>query len=573
MSIVKNFSNFSLNNKTQEMKKILLLCAFLAMHLFAFSQSGYTVYNHDMPINDYALIDLKYDPAAILIVNNYSKEYEHITLVSFETNDGDVYFNEADEFPIEIAGGQGQYLTIYSTYECNTSSEVALLTLTITNYASVTTTFHIYVKTIDYVDITAPTFTYCPSNITVSTQPGKSYGYLLYTVPTATDNCGGVTLKLVSGGFNGSISFPGMNIIRYRATDMAGNYSDCSFYVIVEDNEPPDLTCPPENSRMVETDQNGTAALPDYTSLICVDDNAQQGTSAVTQTPEPGTIIDETTLVTIQAVDYSDNISECDFEVTLKDVLAPVIENPGDQTIELQEDCYAALPDYTAGIVITDNHDPSVQIMQYPPSGTEISAPVYVTVAAVDDAGNRSETGFNVNVTDNINPEITCPDDQIISVLNTELPYTVQCREFDPVFAWDNCTYSLENDYNSEATLEGETFDTGIGTTIYWTITDGEGNTAGCSFDVSFDVITGTNVLKENDVSVFPNPTNGSFTVYTSEDYSVNIFDTKGIMVLSQPVRPGYNTLDLSQYSAGYYIIVFTNDRENFSIKICKEPK
>jgi HYR domain/Secretion system C-terminal sorting domain len=553
------------------MKNIFLLCIYLMLSLSAFSQTGYTVYLDDRPINDYTIVDMKYDPS-LRIVNNYIKNYENITLVSAESNDPDVYYPDAKYLPITIIGGGSLDFYIISPYGCNISSRIALLTLTITDYLKNTTTFHIYVKTKDYIDQTQPTFTFCPSNITVSTQPGKPYGQILYSMPTAIDNCGPVTLTLLSGYLSGSIGGIGLTIIRYRATDRVYNSRDCSFYVTVQDNEPPDIKCPTTNERMVESDQDGKAALPDYTSLICVKDNSLF-VATINQTPQPGTIINETTAVTIQAKDNSDNTSECTFEVSLKDVIPPVIENPGDQTIELQTDCFAPLPDFTASIVATDNQDASVQLSQYPPSGTEIFAPVNVTVTAVDITGNRSETGFNVLVADNIAPEIICPEDQVVSVLNAEMPYTVQCREFDPVYASDNCTYTLINDFNDKNTLEGASFNTDSETTIYWTNTDAKGNTAGCSFDVSFSVVTKSQVLEENDVSVFPNPTNGLFTIYTPKEYAVDVFDIKGILVLTQPVIPGYNNLDLLNKGSGYYIMVFNNDDENFSIKIYKESQ
>lgn len=552
------------------MKIIPLICGFLAIHFVAFTQVIYKVYNNGAPINDYALIDLKYDPCYIIIENHSTKEYEYIRLLSFSTTHGSVYYEVAKDLPTDISGGESKVLTIINPYNCYQKSETVLLTLNITDYLGNNTVFHIYVKTKDYLDTTKPTFTNCPSDINVSTLPGKSYANVTYTLPEATDNCGVYTIKLQGGYLSGS-RFPiGYTVISYRAYDREWNYATCSFGVIVQDNEPPELTCPTLNERIVESDENGCAALPDYSPLVFVNDNDGYSVT-LTQSPEPGTIINNTTQVTIQAKDFSNNISECSFEVTLADVLAPSIENPGEKIIELTDNCSATLPDYTSDIVVADNHDMSVQMIQYPPPGTEIKTPIYITVAAVDDAGNRSQTGFDVLVTDNTDPEIICPADQVISVLNKEMPYTVQCREFDPVSASDNCSYSIINDFNNQSTLEGEEFDTNTETTITWTITDGMGNSTGCSFDFSFDIITKAEVIKENNVSVYPNPTNGSFTVYTPKDYTINIIDTKGTCVQAQPVRPGYNTINLSNITAGYYFIVFTDDFEKFSIKICKQ--
>lgn len=556
------------------MKKSVLISILVWINLLSFAQVNYTVYFDGQPINDYALIDLRYTSASpqITIINNYTQTSEYIRLLSSESNYPDYYFSQASGFPIDIPGGLGMNLSIVTPYSCNNPLYAALLTLNIINYKSNTSTFHIYVIPKIYMDNTAPVFSSCPANITVSALPGKNYAVVSYTMPVATDNCGDVRLILQSGLPPGA-RYPicTTTLIRYNAYDQRSNSSSCSFMVTVTDNESPVITCPSSDEKMVVSDESGAGVLPDYKTMICAYDNNQGSSLTLTQSPEPGTIISGTTAVTVQVKDFSNNVSECIFDVTLKDILPPVFEDPGDKTLEMGENCSAALTDYTPGIVVSDNQDASVDLFQYPLPGTVITAPVYVTITATDDAGNRSETGFTVEVTDNIIPEIVCPPDQVISVLDKELPYTVQCREFDPVIASDNCSFSLINDINGNATLEGEDFDPNSSGTISWTITDGKGNSNSCSFNYSFDVITAAKVTRENNVSVFPNPAKGLFTVYTPKNYMISIFDTKGVPVLTQAIKPGYNTVDLSTNKAGYYIITFTDDPERFSISVCKE--
>jgi hypothetical protein len=93
-------------------------------------------------------------------------------------------------------------------------------------------------------DTQAPTIT-CPANITVTTPIGSCTAVANYTV-TAADNCPGVTTALISGLASGS-SFPlGVTTVTWRATDAAGNTSQCSFTVTVLDGQLPVITQQPQ---------------------------------------------------------------------------------------------------------------------------------------------------------------------------------------------------------------------------------------------------------------------------------------------------------------------------------------
>lgn len=55
-----------------------------------------------------------------------------------------------------------------------------------------------------------------------------------YPLPTATDNCSGVTVNLVSGPASGDVFTQGTTTVTYEAEDAAGNTASCSFNVIVD---------------------------------------------------------------------------------------------------------------------------------------------------------------------------------------------------------------------------------------------------------------------------------------------------------------------------------------------------
>lgn len=84
------------------------------------------------------------------------------------------------------------------------------------------------------IDDTEPGFDSCPDNITVNTDAGQCTATVIFDTPMGTDNCSGVTVMQTAGIESGS-PFPiGTTTITFTATDGAGNTTDCSFDVIVE---------------------------------------------------------------------------------------------------------------------------------------------------------------------------------------------------------------------------------------------------------------------------------------------------------------------------------------------------
>jgi len=159
------------------------------------------------------------------------------------------------------------------------------------------------------------------------------------------------------------------------------------------------------------------------------------------------------------------------------------------------------------GYVVNVN---SLDITQNPVAGTIISGETNdVTLTVTDDAGNTSQVIFNVAVIDNIDPTISCIENQAITLNEGETFYTVQGTEFAPTSTDDNCEVAnTVNDFNNLATLENAQLPIGT-TTIVWTVTDIAGNTNFCSFDVTVNAFVGIETLQQSGISIYPNPTNG----------------------------------------------------------------
>ncbi len=91
-------------------------------------------------------------------------------------------------------------------------------------------------------------------------------------------------------------------------------------------------------------------------------------------------------------------------------------------------------------------------------------------------------------------------------------------------------------------------------------------NTAYIYFDYNTPIVTNTtynsilttnglNEIKETITTLFPNPTNGSFTIEinTKEKQTIQLFDVTGNSLLSQTIENGKGTIDASHLSAGVY--------------------
>ncbi|HRH70488.1 MAG TPA: HYR domain-containing protein, partial [Flavobacteriales bacterium] len=143
-------------------------------------------------------------------------------------------------------------------------------------------------------DITDPTFTMCPSDIAVEAPAGACGAVVNYTIPTATDNCGTVTISRNAGPASGSVFPVGTTLVRHRATDSAGRFSECSFWVTVFDVTAPSLAGCANIS--ANSSSSACSAVVTY--------GAPTATEACTTCPPVGTPAGYTALGTYQGRKY-----------------------------------------------------------------------------------------------------------------------------------------------------------------------------------------------------------------------------------------------------------------------------
>src|SRR5690606_24919425 len=182
--------------------------------------------------------------------------------------------------------------------------------------------------------------------------------------------------------------FPvGTTEVTATAKDEAGNISSCTFTVTVNDTEAPVLTsCPLD---IVVDNETGSCSAVVNFMVEATDNCTAAGDIVYTYSHQPGTAFPVgTTQVTVTARDAANNISEaCVFNVTVKDVEAPVITCPGDIVVNNDPGQCGALVPLSA--TATDNC--GVPTITYSPALTVFPVGVTtVTATAKDEAGNES---------------------------------------------------------------------------------------------------------------------------------------------------------------------------------------
>ena len=158
-------------------------------------------------------------------------------------------------------------------------------------------------------DIIPPVVT-CPANVTVNADPGQCYGAVALGTSTASDNCG--VLSVVSfapSSFRGQ--FPvGTNFVTWTATDVSGNSASCTQLVVVVDNQPPIITCPPDVT--VSNPVGMSCAIDVALGAPVVNDNC--GVASTTNNA-PSSFSLGTNLVVWTATDVHGNSATCTQQV------------------------------------------------------------------------------------------------------------------------------------------------------------------------------------------------------------------------------------------------------------------
>jgi len=292
---------------------------------------------------------------------------------------------------------------------------------------------------------TLPPIVTCPMDLTVMTNADCEVILLDYTSDiTVSDNCSLPMDITINQNPTPATILMGTatHTIVMTATDETGHSSQCTFEITTVDGVPPTITCPPNDSLILNATCEIT--LADYTTNATVMDLCASPIDiTITQSPLPSTILMGTgeQEIILTAYDGVDS-STCLFSLILQDTLPPVLTCPLNQDVTVNQSCLAVVPDYTAMGSMADPCNPAIlsTITQTPASGTLLSAAntlETITLTATDNSGNQEMCSFVIQLIDDIPPTLTCPDNQMIFVNGCD--YVVPDFAVDAIYS-DNCS-------------------------------------------------------------------------------------------------------------------------------------
>jgi len=323
--------------------------------------------------------------------------------------------------------------------------------------------------TVTVNDTSAPMFSNCPTNITVS-PTANCKAIVNWTAPAANDNCG---IPTIVANYNPGSEFnAGTTTVTYSATDAAGNKATCSFTVTVKDTTVPEFAnCP---SNMTISPAANCKAIVNWTAPSITDNCSIVNNTASHTSGSEFSV--GTTTVTYTATDAAGNKATCSFSVIVKDTTLPVFTNcPSNISVSPTANCKAIVN--WAAPLASDNCGVATTTSTHK-SGSEFSVgSTTVTYTATDTYGNKATCAFIVTVLDNSAPVFSsCPT-------NITVAATANCKArvtWTAPVATDNCgVVSKTNSHNP-----GTEFTVGT-TTVTYSATDANGNTTKCEFNVT----------------------------------------------------------------------------------------
>jgi len=168
-------------------------------------------------------------------------------------------------------------------------------------------------------DVTPPVISGIPTDIYAENDPGSCYTLATWTPPVATDNKG--VVSFTSNYEPGDLFGYGANQVIYVATDAAGNSTQASFYVYVQDNEAPTFAYVPDNI-VVEVTDGSNSAIVELPEIVALDNCEEiflisfrsDGEETLLTDPYPIGV----TTITYEAYDLAENLATLSFTVTVK---------------------------------------------------------------------------------------------------------------------------------------------------------------------------------------------------------------------------------------------------------------
>jgi gliding motility-associated-like protein len=353
----------------------------------------------------------------------------------------------------------------------------------------------IFTQVIKIKDNTSPIIT-CPANVTIDCEDNNSPAGTGRA--TATDNYAPAGNITISFSDVSTYKTDPANVLHYnytiirkwRATDVAGNFSECTQIITIHDVIAPAITCP-ANVTIDCEDNNSPAGTGRATAT---DNYAPAGNITIsfsdvsTYKTDPANVLHYNYTITRKwrATDVAGNFSECTQIITIHDVIAPAITCPTNITIDCEDN---NTPASTGKATATDNYAPAGNITitfsdvstykTDPANVLHYNYTIYREWRATDVAGNFSDCTQTITVHDITAPSYTVPP-AITICRASDCSYNIDPYiTGDVIDESDNCTPGtlLKITYTDD--LSGLINCNNSGFIVRkWTLTDISGNTS-----------------------------------------------------------------------------------------------
>ncbi len=373
-------------------------------------------------------------------------------------------------------------------------------------------------QTITVHDVTKPVIT-CPADVTVDCEDDNTPAGTGFA--TATDICTPVANIEITHSDISTQSADPSALLHYnytitrtwRATDVAGNYEECSQTITVHDITNPVITCPGNVTINCEDDNTpagtGAATVTDNCAPLANIEITHSDVS--TQSPDPSDILYYNYIITRtwKGKDVTGNYSECIQTITVHDITNPVITCPSNVTLNCEDDNTIA---GTGIATATDICTPVANILvthsdisTYDADPSNVLHYNYVisrTWRASDVIGNFSECIQTITVHDVSNPVITCPADVILNCEDDNTPAATGTAT-----ATDICTpvVNINITHSDVSTYDGDPSNVlhyNYSITRTWRATDVAGNISECNQTITVHDVTKPVIACPADVTV-----------------------------------------------------------------------
>ncbi len=420
---------------------------------------------------------------------------------------------------------------------------------------------------INLQDLEDPSWSNCPSDITVNSSGPDCSTTVSWVAPIASDNC---KVEDFYSNYNpGDVFTEGSTPIIYTAVDACGSIATCSFNVTVECycNEAPEITCPPKFSACVgaSTDPSNTGYPTVLTGSGCADPVVTYSDVILSNEPcEDGFKIRR--MWRAQDPNNPALFSNCKQIIKLSDDQDPWFgQVPGNITVSGEGyDCLVPVSwtppnayDNCNVANVTSTHEPGDS---FPNGVTEVSYTV------TDDCGNFKIYTFDITVNCSCDnpPELICPP-MFVGCPNTS---TDPIRTGEPTIVSGTGCGPLVVTYSDKiltvGPCEGE-----IKIRRQWKVTDTEfGISTTCKQIIK---------LRDNKVPVFSNVPNDITVESSGSGCSANVnwtvpnaTDDCGLYSLTSSHEPG------DSFNEGLTIVNYTatdncGNQSNYTFSVTVE--